>query len=432
MTRRPRILFLSQCLPYPPHSGVRARTYNILDQLRADFDVTLLAFSRRGHQRNATARLEAERALGAMLDQVTPAIPVPAEESRLRRFLDHLRSLAMERPYTIYEYDSTRFRRQLRGVLARGSFDLVHLDSPDLAGWIEELPPVPVTCTHHSIESQLLRRQAQQVRYWLLRCYILWQADLLEGVERTMGPRFHLNLMMSETEARVLRDLAPGSRTAVVPNGVDVSYFAPQPGAPVVDGSVVFVGSTDMFPNRDAVEYALSEVWPLIRRACPEATLSLIGGVNAAARARYHAAPGVRALGYVADVRPHLAGAACCIVPLRVGGGTRLKILDAWAMGRPVVSTSVGCEGLDAVDARNILIRDDARGFAGAVVDTLKDPGLRARLGVNGRATAVRTYGWDVVGQELRSAYWEILGVRPPAGPVTPPADTLTAGAARP
>ena len=409
MTQRPRILFLSQCLPYPPNSGVTNRTYHILEQLGAEFDVTLLAYSRRGHQPDEDSREEARRMLARVVNRVGAAASIPGEWSTIRRGFDHLRATVSGRPYTFFEYDSGRFRTELGHLVRGAAFDLIHLDSIDLYRWLKELPRVPTTCTHHSVESLLLRLQAQRVRSRVLARYVMYQADLLERVEQRLCPRFSLNLMMSQADAARLRALAPSANTVVVPNGVDTAHFKPMPEARAVPGRIVFVGGTAMFPNRDALEYLLRDIWPSICRAQPQASLHVIGSSPAADRARFGSEPCVTVLGLVPDIRPHLAQASCCVVPLRVGGGTRLKILDAWGMGKAVVSTSIGCEGLDAVDDKNILVRDEAGAFADAVVHVLANSVLRARLGMNARNTAETHYDWTVVGQGLRREYWRIM-----------------------
>jgi len=213
---------------------------------------------------------------------------------------------------------------------------------------------------------------------------------------------------MSDKDAERLRSLAPASKTVVVPNGVDTAYFQPIPGAALVPGRLVFVGAPT-FPNRDAVQHMLRDIWPSIRRAQRQASLHLIGASSDSDRARYGSEPGVTAIGHVCDLRPYLAESSCCVVPLRVGGGTRLKILDAWAMGKAVVSTSIGCEGLEAVDGTNILIRDQPKAFADAVVRVLQDSELRSRLEMNARGTAQEFYDWTVVGQSMRSDYWSVM-----------------------
>jgi glycosyltransferase involved in cell wall biosynthesis len=409
VTARPHILFLSQSLPYPPQSGVRSRTFNILRQLLQDFDITLLAFSRRNHQPTAADREAARTALQQGALRVASPVPLPAEQSRLRLLWDHLRSLLTQRPYTYYQYQSGAFREQLRKALARASPDLIHLDSPDLYGWLTDLPDAPTTCTHHDIDPLLLRRRAEQSRNAVLSRYVLHQASLLERLERTLCPRFTSNIMMSELDAERLRTLAPGSQTLVVPNGVDMDYFHPRPDVAPVADRLVFVGPTYQAANRDAVEHLVYDVFPIIRARRPTASLHLIGDCPPADKLRYDAQPGVASLGHVPDVRPHIAEAMCSVVPIRVGGGTRIKILDSWAMGKAVVSTSAGCEGLEARDGENILRRDTAAEFAAAVVQLLGDSELRCRLGTAGTQTVERKYAWRTVGRELRQAYWQMI-----------------------
>ncbi len=405
-----RILFLSQCLPYPPHSGVTNRTFHILEQLAKGFSVVLTPFFRVNHQPDGDALNASHHALQRTVSYVARPSPIPAEHSRVRRAWDHLRSVVLRRPYTHYEYASTAFRKELRRSLAQGPPSLIHLDSlVDLSRWVRDLPQVPVVCTHHNIESDLLRQRAAHMKSPILRTYVRHQADLVERVERTFAPRCALNVMTSKVDAERLAALAPNAVTLVVPNGVDTDYLAPLKDIPVVPGRVVFLGPSYVFPNHDGLDYCLRSIWPGIRRCYPSATLQLIGRTGALDQAQYEAVPGVTCLGQVPDIRPYLAAACCCIAPLRVGGGTRLKILDYWAMGKAVVSTALGCEGLNAVDGENIVIRDDPEAFGRAVVSVLLDPRLRSQLEAHARQTVERTYSWDIVGVGLRGAYQHLI-----------------------
>jgi glycosyltransferase involved in cell wall biosynthesis len=171
-----------------------------------------------------------------------------------------------------------------------------------------------------------------------------------------------------------------------------------------------------MFPNRDAVYWFLAEVWPSIRKRCPESTFHLIGKYSADEKLRFQSHPGVRCEGYVPDIGPSFAETECSVVPLRIGGGTRLKILDAWSMGKAIVSTSIGCEGLETADGRNILIRDDAKEFADAVVQILSDAELRNRLGREGRISVEKHYAWPIVGRHLSSLYTALIEGEPAVG----------------
>lgn len=415
MAARSRILFLSQCLPYPPDSGVTNRSFNVLRQLQQEFDVVVLPYYRRNHQPTAEALRAARQELADRVSRVGEPVPIRAEHALARRAWDHLRSLVTRRPYTHYEYASRRYRAQLRQALTEERPALVHLDSLVLHRWLPELPAVPQVCTHHNIESDVLRLRAERTSPRLLARYIRHQAALVAAVERRSAAGFEANVMMSDQDAERLRGLAPRARTIVVPNGVDTTFFVPDTSHPAVHGRVAFLGPTYLFPNRDGMDYLLAQMWPAIRAAYPSATLRLIGKTPATDQARYDAVPGVACLGRVPDIRPHLTEAECCVVPLRVGGGTRLKILDAWAMGKAVVSTALGCEGLEAVDGENILIRDDPGAFAAAVVQVLTDSGLRRKLECSARETAERRYSWSMIGETLRAAYRDIIAARRPA-----------------
>lgn len=407
---RSRVLFLSQCLPFPPHSGVTRRTYHILRELQREFDVTLVAFSRRVHQPDAAARSSAGAALRRELFSVMDPVPIKSDYSLPSKFRNHALSVLSREPYILYEYGDRRFGEELQRGLALAKPDMIHLDSMDLYGWLPSLPSLPTTCTHHSVESDLLRLQADHLPNPLARRYLKHQADRVEEVERRQCPRFDINVMTSEVDASRLRALAQGASTAVVPNGVDTDYFAPGGPGAVVPGRVTFLGPTYMFPNRDAVSFFLAEAWPQVRERCPESTFHLVGKNSADEKARFESHPAVTCNGHVPDIRPHLAETAVSIVPIRVGGGTRLKILDAWSMGKAVVSTSVGCEGLETVDGTNILIRDNPSEFAAAVVQVLRHPDLRDRLGREARKTAEERYAWGVVGGKLVGLYRDLIG----------------------
>ncbi len=406
---RARLLALAQCLPYPPEAGVTKRTYHVLTELQVEFDVVLLAYTRRAHQPNDSARARARLALSEQLTWVGPPVAIGRETSRARLAADQLRSLLTGRPYVFYEYASAGFREALAGITCGGDFDLVHLDSLDLYRWIPLLPSgVPVACTHHNVESELLRRSSRHVKPLPLAWYYRHQARLLERVERRLCPTLDLNVMVSETDERTLRSLAPGSKTIVTPNGVDTDFFHPPDESTRQKNRIVFIGGTYSLPNRDAVDFFLEEIWPSVKMR-NDVSFEVVGRPGEEKRPWPSDDDSVEFPGHVPDVRDHLGTAACSVVPLRIGGGTRLKILDAWAMGTPVVSTSIGCEGLDARDGENILIRDEPRAFAAAVLELLENERLRRHLGEEGRRTAVDSYSWGRIGDRLRDAYRELL-----------------------
>lgn len=399
VTRRPRLLFLCQTLPFPPDGGVWIRTYHVLRLLADAFDITALCFERAATSGARAGDLASDGL--ARLGSVE-VFPIPQRHSRIRFLYDHLRSLALRRVYTTFVYDSRAFQRRLTELVASTPFDLVHVDSLDLARYLPACQGLPVVCVHHDIESALLRRRAAVEQNPWRSTYFQYQARRMEEVERRWCARVALNVMCSEHDRDRIEHLVPGSRVAVVPNGVDTDEFQPD----AADGSgVAYVGGTNPFPNLDALEFFAADILPHLRAAARTGLVRWVGRASAEQQRDYAGRYGVELTGYVDDVRPMLREAACHIVPLRVGGGTRLKILSSWAMGKPVVSTSVGCEGLAAVDGDNLLIRDDPAAFAEAVGRVLDDPLLGRRLGARGRETAERLYGWNAIGARMNDAY---------------------------
>ncbi len=367
----------------------------------------MVAFSRREHQKSSEAIRKAAQGLRGIVHEVYPPAPLPSERSVLRRAFAHVRSVASGKPYTVFEYRSATFSRGLAEAMASRRPDLVHLDSLDLAGFIGLLPDAPIACTHHSVESELLRLRAEHIRPRLLGSYLKFQAELIEDSEREFCPLMATNIMMSDTDARRLESLVPGSRTDVVPNGVDTTALSP-PGEPRDTDRIVFLGPTYVYPNFDALSFFLKQVWPLVRSADRKLRFEIVGKVSTRHRERFEA-ENVTCLGHVDDLKATVGRALCSVVPIRIGGGTRLKILDSWALGTPVVSTSIGCEGLETRDGRNILIRDDPREFAAAILELRRNADLRDTLGDAGRQTAESAYAWSVVGDRIRGIYRRLI-----------------------
>lgn len=397
-TKRPRLLFLSQTLPIP-EGGAGIRSYNLLRVLARTYEITVLAFYRRETHPAASgvARgLEQVRRMAGV-----DVFAVPQAFSWWRFVGDHWRSFVRKRAYTNFVYESREFESRLRAHVESGQYALVHLDSLDLARYLPMLAGLPVACTHQNIESQLMRSRAARERSWIKRRYMAYQARLLEAEERRCGG-LRMNLVVSSEDAALLRSIAPGARVVVAPNGVDTDFF--QPGSLEEDG-VVFVGPASWPLNEDAMRFLGQDILPRLRRRGVDVKATWVGRAPAALQREFARDFGINQTGYVEDVRPYVWSAACYVVPLRGGGGTRLKILEAWALGKAVVSTSIGCAGLAAVDGENILIRDTAEDFAQAVMEVLSDAALRVQLGRAGRDTVLRWYDWETIGSGVAEEY---------------------------
>jgi polysaccharide biosynthesis protein PslH len=270
--------------------------------------------------------------------------------------------------------------------------------------------PCPAVIFTHNVESEIWRRHAETKSGWVGR--LLYGAQyrrMLRYEGRTLA-RFDGVLAVSEVDGQTFARLYPGAvrqPVHVVQTGVDTDYFtptaSPRPQAP--GRSLVFTGSMDWLPNEDAMQFFCRDVLPLVRAEAPDATLTIVGRAPTPAVKRLaddHA--GVHVTGRVDDVRPFVRDAAVYIVPLRIGGGTRLKIFEAMAMGKAVVSTTVGAEGLPVVDGTHVVLADDPRAFADAIVGLMRDPARRATLESAARALVVERYDWSAVAGQLEDA----------------------------
>lgn len=400
----PRILAMLHTLPYPPDGGVFIRTYNVLRQLGRRFDLRILAFERTGTADVSAEERRSRHAAIAALGELT-VVPLPQGRSQARFILDQAASFFTGRSAIAHRYRSGAYHRELARLLRDESYDLVHVDSLDLVWHIPLLGGQVVACTHHNVESDLLHQQASVQRVAPLRWYLEYQARKVREDEERWCPRFSMNLTVSDADAEELRRIAPASRFATVPNGVDLDYMSPGPPGAEAEVDLVFVGGTGWFPNRDALDFFCREVLPVLRDRGCEPQVRWVGRTPADLIREYRELYGVTLAGYVDDVRPIVRSAACYILPMRVGGGTRLKLLDAWAMGKAVVSTSAGAAGTRAVPGNNILLADDPAAFATAVMRVMEEPDLRESLGASARRTVEQHYGWDAIGRNLSELY---------------------------
>jgi glycosyltransferase involved in cell wall biosynthesis len=282
--------------------------------------------------------------------------------------------------------------------------DVIHVENTILGEHVVGIRGNARVLVHHNVESDLFQQRARADGNPLRRFFLSIEARKMRALETRLGPRFGAHVACSSGDAERLRSIMTGARVCVVPNGVDLAYFAFQPSS-LVSSGVVHVGGLNWAPNLHAAAWLCDRVWPLVRRAVPDATLTFVGRRDGASLPRCGTAEGVVFAGEVDDVRPFYAAASVSVVPLHVGGGTRLKILNAWAMGVPVVSTSKGCEGLPARSDENLIVADGPQPFADAVVQLLRDSRRRDRLRAAARRLVESEYGWDRIVDLTEAAY---------------------------
>ena len=317
-------------------------------------------------------------------------------------------------PYAVAKYRSAAYRAQLEGLLARERFDAVVCDFLPPAVNLPDRLPCPSIVFTHNVEAEIWRRHAEQAANPVSKYLLTQQWQRMLRFEAAALARFDLVLAVSEADGRTFARLYPDSLAQpvhVVQTGVDTDYFTPTAGT-AERTHMVFTGSMDWLPNEDGMTYFCREILPRIRESEPEATLSIIGRTPTPAVRRLAEIPGVEVTGRVDDVRPHMARGSVYIVPLRIGGGTRLKIFEAMAMAKAVVSTTVGAEGLPVTSGRDIEVADEPARFAHSVVRLMRDAEARRAIEQAARTLVVERYDWSAVAKDFESALLKAAGVR--------------------
>jgi sugar transferase (PEP-CTERM/EpsH1 system associated) len=407
-----RILWLKSDLLLPLDKGGKLRTWHLMRHLARRHEITYLAFKEPGQ---LDADVDGMREVASRVATVTRSDPA---KGTLGFYADAAMHLVDPLPYAVAKYRSREMKRRLRALLEEEAFDLIVCDFLVPAVNLPERLPCPAVIFTHNVESEIWRRHAETkngaVPRWLYRT----QYERMRRYEGATLARFDGVLAVSDADRRTFEACYPGAIRQpihVVPTGVDTDYFAPDRPLDADSGPprLIFTGSMDWLPNEDAMLFFCRDILPLIRVAEPDVTISIVGRAPTPAVARLASEAGIRVTGRVDDVRPYMKEAAVYIVPLRIGGGTRLKIFEAMSMGKAVVSTRVGAEGLPVEDGKNLLLADDPKVFALTVIDLLRDRERRARLETAARALVLERYDWSAVAGSLEDALTAIAARGP-------------------
>ncbi len=398
-----RILFLTPQLPYPPEKGTALRNWGLIDGLTGRHDVSLLSFRAPGR--------EAELPL-PLADACEQVVSVPQPERSLR---DRLRDMVTtRRPDMACRLASPAYAQELADWLAREAFDIVQIEGIELAPYIEVIEDSHrdprVVFDDHNCEYVLQRRafltDLRSPARWGGAAYSYVQWLRLRRYEAQVCRRADSVMAVSDADARALRRLIPHLRPTVVPNGIDTRRYHPRSlGATVKPNSLVFTGTMDFRPNVDAVLWFAREVLPLVQVEVPDVHLYVVGQRPHPRLQPLQRNPAVTVTGWVEDVRPYIAEAELYVAPLRMGGGTRLKLLEAMAMGKAVVATRLGAEGYPLTDGREAVLADKPADFAEKVVSLLRSPPRRAALGERARVFVEERYDWRAIVPRVEQVY---------------------------
>ena len=402
------ILYVSQMPPSPPRFGAQARMHGLMTSLARRHDITAVSLVEQEFDID-----DCRHAMGQYCREVV-LLPNPHGRSGRAKRLLQLRSLASRRSFEHHKHSVPALQATLDGILRQTRFDVVNLEFPYLGHFDFKqsppgAPPPPLVIDTHEIAYDIVRQFARSGglgrRLYTGLNWRKLRTEELAAFRRADG----ICTCSVADQQRLLADV-PSARTVVIPNAADVDFYQPRPSDPPSDGrTIVFFGLLSTFPNIDGIGWFIKDIWPRIVAVRPDARCRIIGK-GAPRQVLELAGPRVEIVGFVDDLRPHLASAAALVVPLRLGGGTRLKIVEGMAMGKAIVSTALGAEGIDIVPGRDILIADDPASFAKQVSSLLEDRALSDRLGSAARKLAVDRYAWSAAADTLERFYRE-LGV---------------------
>jgi glycosyltransferase involved in cell wall biosynthesis len=395
-----KILFVSPYLPSPPRFGGQRRIDGLVRGLAHEHEVSMLSFnSSDAHAEASVAATEAYCKSVRTLPDLDPGSV--AEKRKLQ-----LRSLASLHSYEYLQVHArSDFQKLIDERLSSEQFDVVQVEFANMASYsyARRRQGTRLVLDEHNIEFDLQRRTAGASQGLSRRVYNSLNWRKLGREEKQAWRTFDGVVLTSDRDRELLTRESPSTRSAVVPNGVDVEQFVPSTEA-VDPDRLLFFGANNYFPNHDGLLYFIDEILPKIVQRRPNVKLSIVGpGVqpDVLSRQGRH----VEVVGFVDDLMPHLERAALVVVPLRIGGGTRLKIVEAMAKQKAIVSTRIGAEGIDLTHGRDVLLADTPEEFATEVCRALTDPELVVRLGLHARELAEQRYAWTAVVRQLTAFY---------------------------
>ncbi len=388
------MLVLTGAVPYPLTTGAKIRTYNLMKVLAAEFDIDLLTVITSNQEKSYIAALEAIGVTCHVLAHERLA-------SSVGKGLDAMSAFIFSDPYLTRHYTFRAYRRELDRLCAEASYDVIHCDSISLAGNLEGCDRRRLILTQHNIEQIIWAGYVEHADGALTRTFYRNQYRKVKRLEEHLADIFgHIVTVSEEDKARIAESF-PGEKIVVVENGVDPEAYRTD--IPVHKRlGIVFTGSLDWHPNIDGLKFFAADIYPYLKETIAVNPVAVVGRrPTSGLREMLSTLPGVMLYSDVPAVQPYLKQARVMMVPLRIGGGSRLKILEAMASGLPVVATGKGAEGLAVADGRELLIRDDPKDFAQALIHLCKDEAAHAALAREGMALIQRKYSWQQVAQPL-------------------------------
>jgi sugar transferase (PEP-CTERM/EpsH1 system associated) len=390
------LLFIAPRLPYPADTGGKIRTINILKQIARHANVHLVCFSFDPKDEEYQKVIEKDR------------IKVTLVAMKESSFLEKANNVLLNaQPHSIAKYDSLEMFEEIKRIVSKEKFDAVHVDHLHMGHYRSCFADLPAVLDEHNVEYRILERCVDVEKSWLKRQLFLFQAAKMKKFEQKIIQEFSACLAVSQDDQKLLNELGLSHIPVhVIPNGVDTDFFRTQDIKIKAPEAVVFTGSMDWLPNDDAAVYFCNEILPLIWKDKPNLKFYIVGKSTSSTLQDFAKNDSrVVVTGRVEDVRVFVDNAQVFVVPIRVGGGTRLKILEAMSMQKPIVSTTLGAEGIQYTNGKDIVIADSPADFSKSVIDLLNNFSFRETMGQMARKLVVENYDWPIIGKKLNAIY---------------------------
>ncbi len=404
-----KVLWLSHLVPYPPKAGVLLRAHYLVKELAKHHEVDLLAFNQKAliepffdDYKSGTeiAKSKMQEICGRV-----ELFDCPVDRSKNAKIACALKSLFSSTPYNVNWLKDEAFAKKVLEWCATERYDLIHCDTISLAPYVKDLSNIKLSLDHHNVESHMLFRRSQHEKSWLKKFYFYQEAIKLKKYETAVCPTFDINLTCSDLDTARFQDFIPDAEFVEIPNGVDTQLFTPSNKEPE-PCTLIFIGTLDWYPNTRAVRYIAKELWSPLQAAIPNIKINIIGAGAPRDLVDFaNTTPNFNVLGFVDDLNPYLEQATAYVCPIDDGGGTKLKLLDAFSAGKAVVAHTIACEGLKVTNGENVILCNQPDAYVKAIKEIVVQPEVRKRLESNARQHAEQHFSFASIGKRLSDVF---------------------------
>lgn len=404
-----KILWLSHFIPYPPKGGVLQRGYHLIREVAKYHEVHLLAFNQRDLIRpffnSVEDGVEQSKIHLTQFCKTMDVVDLPCDQSKWGKPWVALKSLFTREPYTMNWLQANSYAEAIQSKIAEEKFDFIHCDTISLAPYLKFCGDIPASLDHHNIESHMLIRRASKEANILKKAYYWQEGKRLKRSEIEYCPQFSFNFTCSDIDTDRLKEISKDSKVYTIPNGVDIDFFKPNFEIKK-ERRLIFIGRLNWYPNTSAVRFIVKDIWPLLKEKFPDLVIDIIGAnppQDVVDLAQQEERLSVH--GFVDDLSYYFDTAIAYICPIKDGGGTKLKILDALACGKAIVADPIACEGINVTDNHNVVFAETPEQYVAAIERILSDDKLRENLEQCARDLAENEYSFESIGKALSDLY---------------------------